>query len=59
MPGRDGDTVTDPALERCQGCAQTTLMCECAMDHDTTRCCGVCTHHHTSAVLKQYGLLDR
>lgn len=57
--GRVGDHVTDPTLERCEGCCQSTLMCEACMDHDTAKCCGICTHHHQPSVLRMYGLLDR
>lgn len=55
---RIGDQVLDPTLTRCEGCAQSALMCECAMDHDSARCCGVCTHRHDSATLARYGLLE-
>lgn len=57
--GRVGDDVTDPILERCEGCAQSALMCEVCMDHDMAKCCGICTHHHTPATLAKYGQLNR
>jgi hypothetical protein len=58
MTGRIGDTITDPILTRCEGCGQTALMCECSMDHDSAKCCGVCTHRHAAATLTRYGLFD-
>jgi hypothetical protein len=51
--------MTDPALIRCEGCAQSTLMCECILDHDRVLRCGVCTHKHDPALLARYGLLNR
>ena len=58
MPGRLYDEITDPVLERCQGCGQSTLMCECNMERGA-KCCGVCTHHHSLHTLALYGLLEK
>jgi hypothetical protein len=61
MIGRIGDDVQHTSLTRCEGCGQSTLMCEVCMDHPASRarCCTTCTHLHDSATLAQYGLLDR
>jgi hypothetical protein len=59
MIGRIGDEVYHPALARCEGCGESTILCECDMDTDGRRCCGVCTHIHDPATLARYGQLER
>lgn len=60
MPGREGDTITDPILTRCSGCGKSGLECEIDMDRRATFCCGwLCTHIHPIATLARYGLLER
>lgn len=50
MPGRVGDTITDPTMVRCQGCGQSELMCQVCWDAPTNPgpCCRVCTCIHIS-----------